>query len=110
MNKAASSSTLSAISSSPASGATVTLTAAVSGFSPAGSVQFFDGATSLGTVAVNAGLAVLSINTMAVRGHTITASYSGDANNQASTSPAVALTVTAGQVGGGDADIPTLPE
>lgn len=110
VNKAASNSTLSAIPSSPASAATVTLTAAVSGCLPAGSVQFFDGATSLGTVAVNAGLAVLSINTLAVGGHTITASYSGDANNQASTSPALALTVTAGQVGGGDADIPTMPE
>lgn len=110
VNKASSISTLSASLQSPAFGATVTLTAAVSGLVPTGTVQFFDGSTNLGTSALNAGQAVFSINTLAVGGHSISASYSGDANNLASTSPALALTVTAGQAGGGDADIPTLPE
>lgn len=74
--------------------------------SPTGTVQFFDGAASLGTATMNTGLAKLAVNTPAVCGHSITASDSGDANNLASTSSHTALTVTAGQVGDGDVPLP----
>jgi hypothetical protein len=109
--QATSSTTLSVSPPAPTAGQSVTLTATVSGFSPAGTVQFKDGATNLGSpVTVSGGVATLSTNALTAGPHSLTAVYSGDTNNLASTSTAVALTVTAGQVGGGDADIPTLPE
>jgi hypothetical protein len=111
VNQATSSTALSVSPPAPTAGQSVTLTATVSGFSPTGTVQFKDGATNLGSpVTVSGGVATLSTNALTAGPHSLTAVYSGDTNNLASTSTAVALTVTAGQVGGGDADIPTLPE
>ncbi|MDO9313538.1 MAG: IPTL-CTERM sorting domain-containing protein [Burkholderiaceae bacterium] len=102
------------LSVSPESGITagqnVTFTATVSGFSPSGTVQFNDGVTVLGSAALSGGEAVLSTNRLSVTTHSITAVYLGDANNAASASGTVSVTVSPGQVGGGDADVPTLPE
>ncbi len=72
-------------------GQSVTLTADVSiqGFEgpPGGSIQFLDGSTSLGTVALNSsGSANLTSSSLAVGTHTITAAYSGSPNFAASTS------------------------
>ncbi len=65
---------------------------------PTGSVQFFDGATSLGSVNVNgSGSAVLTLSgpTLLNAGtHSITAVYSGDANFSTVTSSALSYVVT----------------
>ena len=75
-------------------GATITFTATVSGASPTGTVQFKDGGTNRGDpVALNAGVASYSTNALAVGNHTITAVYSGDANNAGSTSGALTQTM-----------------
>jgi uncharacterized protein YhjY with autotransporter beta-barrel domain len=72
----------------------VTLTASVVGKSPTGTVTFKDGGTVLGTVALNgAGQALLTLSALAVGSHSIIASYGGDANNAASASSALALSV-----------------
>jgi hypothetical protein len=82
-------------------GASVTFTATVSATAPGagtptGTVTFFDGTTSLSAVALTGGVAALPISTLTVAGspHSITASYSGDANFVISTSsPALAQVV-----------------
>jgi len=60
-------------------GNTVTFTATVnSSQTPSGSVQFFDGATSLGIVALNgAGVATLTTSALLAGTHTITVQYLG---------------------------------
>jgi hypothetical protein len=63
-------------------GQPVTFRAAISsnsGGMPTGTVQFLDGSTLLGTSPLNGGSAVLTISTLAMGTHTITAAYSGDA-------------------------------
>jgi len=75
-------------------GQTVTFTATVSpSLGPTGSVQFFDGATSLGTVALSGGTASLTTSALVGGTHSITASYGGNANFTGSTSSAVSQTV-----------------
>ena len=90
----------------------VTFTATVSGVSPTGTVQFMDGAVNLGLpVALSGGMAILSTSTLAQGSHSISASYSGDANNLGSSSITITQTVTAAVVdSGGDSDAPTLPQ
>ena len=97
-----------ALTPSPASPATygqaVTLSAAVTppssvtGQIPTGSVQFFDGATSLGTVAVNgSGGATLTLSgsaLLAAGSHSITATYSGDSNFTTVTSTTLPFVIT----------------
>jgi hypothetical protein len=56
-------------------------------------VQFFDGATSLGSATVTNGVAQLSTSALAVGTLSLTASYSGDSTYNGSTSSAVAYTV-----------------
>lgn len=65
---------------SPAScGAKVNFTATVSPAGATGSVTFFDGAASLGTAALDgSGHATLSLTSLAVGTHSLTASYAGD--------------------------------
>lgn len=96
-----------ALTPSPASPATygqaVTLSAAVTppgsvtGLTPTGSVQFFDGMTSLGTSAVNgSGNATLMLSgptLLAAGTHSITAVYSGDSNFNTITSAALPYVV-----------------
>lgn len=70
--------------SSPTTADTVTLTAIVKGASPTGTVVFKDGATTLGTVALTNGSASMT-TTFAAGAHTLSAAYSGDAQNPAAT-------------------------
>ncbi|MDE2242896.1 MAG: Ig-like domain repeat protein [Bradyrhizobium sp.] len=75
-------------------GTSVTLTAVVTGAggTPTGTVTFDDGATALGTVALNgSGHAVLTVGTLSGGTHTLSATYNGDSNFTASLSPTVAL-------------------
>jgi hypothetical protein len=78
-------------------GQSVTFTAHVtsSGGTPAGTVTFYDGATSLGSSALNAtGVATLSTSTLSVGTHSnITAVYAGNANFAGSTSSPFTQTV-----------------
>ena len=71
----------------------VTFTATVTPNTATGSVQFLDGSSVIGTATLAAGVATLAIATLASGAHSVTASYGGDANNAASTSAPVALTV-----------------
>ncbi|MBI5216620.1 MAG: Ig-like domain repeat protein [Ignavibacteriae bacterium] len=72
--------------------ATVTATSPGAG-TPTGSVEFFDGVTSLGTSTLSGGSASLSTSTLSTSSHSITAVYSSDVNFNASTSPALTQTV-----------------
>jgi MYXO-CTERM domain-containing protein len=92
------SSTTTAVASSvnpTITGGSTTFTATVTATAPGagtrtGTAAFKDGATVLGTVAINAaGVATFSTSALAVGTHTITVDYSGDANFAVSTSPAV---------------------
>jgi hypothetical protein len=73
-------------------GASVTFTATINvvapgSGSPSGTVTFFDGATTLGTGALNAqDVATISTMTLILGFHAITATYAGDANFTGSTS------------------------
>ena len=65
----------------------ITLTATVTGTTtPTGSVTFLDGATPIGTGTLISGVATLTTSSLTVGSHSITASYSGDANFSAITS------------------------
>ena len=75
-------------------GDTVTFTATVTPLAATGTVEFFDGATSLGLpVALSGGTASLSTAALTVGDHQITAVYSGDTNNAAGTSAAITQSV-----------------
>jgi hypothetical protein len=66
---------------------TVAVPAGLSNPLPTGTVSFYDGTTLLGTSALNgAQTATLSISTLAVGTHNVTAVYSGDTANNTSTS------------------------
>ncbi len=75
----------------------VTFTATVVGNNssvPTGNVIFKDGATAIGTVAVNAsGVASFTTSTLTTGPHTITAAYQGDADYSPSVSAAVSESV-----------------
>ena len=86
--------------SSPVASQNVTLTATVSAVSPGagaptGTVQFFNGSTSLGTATISGGVASLVTSALGTGTNSVTAQYSGDTNFVASTSPAVSITVAA---------------
>jgi len=72
--------------------ATVGTSAAGAGV-PTGTVTFFDGATPIGSAALTAGVASLTVNGSAPGAHAFTASYSGTANFAASTSAPASVTV-----------------
>lgn len=74
-------------------GQTVIFTASVSPSSATGTVTFLDGTTTLGRGTLSGGVATLSTAALAVGTHSITASYSGDSNNNSSVSVAVAQAV-----------------
>lgn len=72
----------------------LTLTATLSNaVSPTGTVTFYDNGTPIGTSSVSGTTASLTISTLSVGSHAITASYGGDSNHEAATS-ASAATVT----------------
>jgi hypothetical protein len=93
-------------------GQSVTFTATVTGSSPTGTVQFEDGASALGApVTLSGGSAAITTAALTQGTHSITAVYSGDANNATSTSPAVVQTVNASVVPPRtNQPIPTLSE
>jgi hypothetical protein len=67
-------------------GQRVTFTATVTGNSPTGSVRFLKGAKNQGSVPLIGGVARLSTSRLKIGSHSITAVYSGDANNASFTS------------------------
>src|SRR5205085_9079019 len=81
------------------SGQAITLTATVVAVAPAagtpsGTVTFFDGATNLGSAALDAsGQATLSIASLAVGSHSLSASYSGDGTVEPTSSAMLPQTV-----------------
>jgi len=75
-------------------GQAVTFTAKVTGFSPTGTVTFSDGGMQIGAGTLAAGTATFTTTSFAVGSHSITAKYGGDPNNVASTSAALAQTVS----------------
>jgi len=92
-------------------GQSVTFTATVTGTTPTGTVQFRDGGVSLGAPVALAGggTAALSTSALAAGTHSISAVYSGDADDATSTSPAISQVVNAGAAPPA-APIPTLSE
>ena len=76
-------------------GQKVTFTATASGKkgTPTGTVTFYNNTTALGTQTLTNGTANLSTSTLAVGTSSISAVYSGDSNNAASTSPVISQAV-----------------
>jgi len=107
LGTATSSVTLSLGTSSATLGQSVALNVTVSGFAPTGTIDFLDGGTSLGSAPLVAGAVSFSTTALTVGSHTLTAVYSGDGNNAASTSAPVVVTVNAAS--GGTGDVPVLP-
>ena len=60
---------------------------------PTGTVDFFDGRTTIGTGTLTAGVATLGTNALAVRTHSITAFYAGDTNFATNASPVLSQVV-----------------
>ena len=96
VNLPATTSSLAASTGSTSAAGPVTFTAAVSGTSgtPTGSVTFFDGGLDLGSAVLSSGQAGFTTSGLAVGAHNITASYSGDTANAASTSNSVSVAVS----------------
>lgn len=94
VNAQTSSATVLISSNNPSiTGQSTTLTATVTGSSPSGTVTFKDGATSLGSATLAAGVASLSTAFSVTGAHGLTAIYSGNAGNTASTSASLTQTV-----------------
>jgi hypothetical protein len=74
-------------------GQTVTFTAKVAPSAATGTVQFLDGPTVIGSVALTGGSAVLSIQNLAIGTHSVTAYYVGSTGYAASASGAVSVTI-----------------
>jgi hypothetical protein len=74
---------------------TVTLSAQVSGAlaAPTGTIQFLDGGAPLASATAANGQATFATAGLAPGTHILTASYSGDTNNNPSTSPAITETI-----------------
>lgn len=76
---------------------TVTFTATVVGSNPVGTVTFKDGSSAIGAAGLtgsgNTRTAVFSTNALTLGTHSMTAVYSGDGSNSASTSSAVSQVV-----------------
>jgi hypothetical protein len=95
--------TLTASAATIAAGSSVTFTAHVTptgSGTPTGAVTFLNGTTSLGTGTLNAGgQATYSTSSLAAGSYSVAATYGGDTTFAASTSSAVALTVTGAGAG-----------
>jgi hypothetical protein len=76
-------------------GAQVSFTATVAGvgFSPTGSVSFYDGSSLLGTGALSGGVASYSTSALSLGSHNITAGYSGDTDYNGSDTAVLVLEV-----------------
>jgi len=78
-----------------ATGTAFTFSVAVTGGTPTGMVQLFDGATMIGTAAaVAGGTAAPTAPALSVGTHSISAHYLGDAKTAASASGTLSLTVS----------------
>jgi Bacterial Ig-like domain (group 3) len=99
VTQAGSTAALASSSLSVTFGASVTFTATIASATtgtPTGSVQFLDGATSLGSAPLNAqGVAALIALALLPGSHPITAKYLGDLNFNGSLSPAISQQVIA---------------
>jgi len=95
VSRAATSVVLGSTPNPSGSGVPVTFTATISSTAgaPAGSITFFDGMSSLGTVAISGGMAQLTTSTLSVGTHSITAQYAGNGTFNASTSNTVSQAV-----------------
>jgi hypothetical protein len=110
VSKAVSNTTLSSSAASVATGQSVTLSVSIAGASPTGTVQFFEGTALLGSATLNAaGTASLVVNGLGDGSHSITAMYSGDADNAGSASQVLVQTVGATSGAANDSDVPLPP-
>jgi hypothetical protein len=91
---------------------TVRFAAAISsaGPVPTGTVAFHDGSTTLGSVSLNSGVALLDTALLSAGAHSVTASYSGDVNSAPGTSSPVMVTITAFLTNTGLSSIPATPQ
>ncbi len=85
VNQADTTTTLTAAPDPSVFGQTVTLTATVTAVAPGagtptGTVDFFDGATLLGSGSLSGGVATLTTSSLGVGSHSLTAFFNGDAN------------------------------
>jgi hypothetical protein len=91
--------TLTASPATAPSGQAITLTATVAptsgSSSPSGTVTFQDGSTAIGSAPLATGKGVITVSTLSVGSHSITAAYSGDAANLSSNSNPVTVSITA---------------
>ena len=85
--------TLASSANPSAYGASVTFTATVTPTTATGTVTFTDGSTTLGTATISNGSATYSTSTLASGSQSIKASYSGDTNDNGSTSATLTQTV-----------------
>jgi RHS repeat-associated protein len=90
---------LSSSAGTAALGQSITLTATVTGASPTGTVTFKDGGATIGSSAVTAGVASVSTGALALGGHTLSADYAGDTNNDPSTSTGISVVINAATAG-----------
>ncbi len=76
-------------------GTPLTVTATVTGSSPTGSVAFYDGSLLLGSGALNGSFqATFTTSGLAIGSHEITANYTGNASNSASTSTTLTVVIS----------------
>ncbi len=98
VGKAASSTTLIPATTTPVFGQAIELSATVLAVSPGagvptGTVQFFNGTTSLGTATLASGVGSVQVTTLALGSNSITVTYSGDSNFTGQTTSPTILTV-----------------
>ena len=103
INKSSTQTLVACSTPNPTVGQLVTLTATVTPVppgpgSPTGQVQFFDGASAIGTVTLVQSSASIAPTTLSAGTHMITAAYQSDPNFIKSISPAVAVVVSAATV------------
>jgi hypothetical protein len=86
---------LTASAATAVSGQAITLTATVAPTSATGTITFKDGTTAIGSASLAAGKGMLSVSTLNVGTHSLSAVYGGDAADSSSTSNTVTVTITA---------------
>jgi hypothetical protein len=95
VGKAPSATSIAATPDTAVLGGAVTISSRVTGHSPTGTVTFSDGTVVLGSASVGpAGVASITTSSLAAGGHDLSAAYSGDTDNLASSSPVIAVTIT----------------
>jgi hypothetical protein len=93
VNQTATTTVLASSKNPSTNGNSVTFTAAVTPATASGTVTFMDGSTSLGTGTLSGGAATYATSALSVGTHSITAVYSGDVNDNGSTSSVLTQTV-----------------